>query len=42
MRVQHADGTPFAGEDHPAMVTLRTGKPTTGVVRPEFDVVMIG
>jgi len=26
------DGTPFPGENHPAMVTLRTGKPCTQVV----------
>jgi diguanylate cyclase (GGDEF)-like protein/PAS domain S-box-containing protein len=26
------DGRPFAGEDHPAMVTLRTGEPVHGVV----------
>jgi len=26
------DGTPFAGEDHPAMVTLRTGEPLKGVL----------
>jgi PAS domain S-box-containing protein len=23
----HPDGSPYAGEDHPAMITLRTGKP---------------
>jgi PAS domain S-box-containing protein len=28
----HADGSPFPGEDHPAMVTLRTGKPCANVV----------
>lgn len=27
-----ADGTPFPGEDHPAMVTLRTGEPQRDVV----------
>jgi PAS domain S-box-containing protein len=26
------DGSPFPGEDHPAMVTLRTGEPQTNVV----------
>jgi len=26
------DGTPFPGEEHPAMVTLRDGRPLTGVV----------
>ncbi|MBI2393196.1 MAG: PAS domain S-box protein [Deltaproteobacteria bacterium] len=31
-RAIHEDGTPFAGEEHPAMVTLRTGEPQTGVV----------
>ncbi len=33
----HADGSPFPGEQHPAMVTLRTGEPLLGVlmgVRP--------
>jgi diguanylate cyclase (GGDEF)-like protein/PAS domain S-box-containing protein len=33
----HADGTPFPGEQHPSMVTLRTGEPLLGVlmgVRP--------
>jgi diguanylate cyclase (GGDEF)-like protein/PAS domain S-box-containing protein len=28
----HADGTPFPGEQHPAMVTLRTGEPLLGVL----------
>ncbi|MFH7241957.1 MAG: EAL domain-containing protein [Spirulina sp.] len=28
----HEDGTPFAGEDHPAMVALRTGEPCRHVV----------
>ena len=28
----HEDGTPFPGETHPAMVTLRTGQPLTGVL----------
>jgi PAS domain S-box-containing protein len=28
----HEDGSPFAGETHPAMVTLRTGQPCSGVV----------
>jgi PAS domain S-box-containing protein len=28
----HEDGSPFPGENHPAMVTLRTGKPCTNVV----------
>lgn len=31
-RAVHEDGTPFPGEDHPAMVTLRTGQPCTNVV----------
>ena len=35
----HADGTPFPGEDHPAMVTLRTGQPirnqVMGVLVPD-------
>jgi PAS domain S-box-containing protein len=28
----HEDGSPFPGENHPAMVTLLTGKPCTNVV----------
>jgi PAS domain S-box-containing protein len=28
----HEDGSPFPGEAHPAMVTLATGEPCTGVV----------
>lgn len=28
----HPDGSPFPGTDHPAMVTLRTGRPVRGVV----------
>ena len=28
----HADGTPFPGEQHPAMVTLRTAEPVLGVL----------
>lgn len=28
----HEDGTPFPGETHPAMVTLRTGKPCSNVI----------
>jgi len=31
-RAIHEDGTPFPGETHPAMVTLRTGQPLTGVI----------
>ena len=31
-RSVHEDGSPFPGETHPAMVTLRTGKPTHDVV----------
>ncbi|MDX2117860.1 MAG: PAS domain S-box protein [Planctomycetota bacterium] len=30
-RAIHEDGTPFPGEDHPAMVTLRTGESQHGV-----------
>jgi diguanylate cyclase (GGDEF)-like protein/PAS domain S-box-containing protein len=37
----HEDGTPFPGEDHPAMVTLRTGEPqrnvVMGVYRPDHS-----
>ncbi|EKF01255.1 MULTISPECIES: hypothetical protein [unclassified Tolypothrix] len=28
----HADGTPFPGDTHPAIITLRTGKPCNDVV----------
>ncbi len=28
----HEDGTPFPGETHPSMITLRTGRPLTDVV----------
>lgn len=28
----HEDGSPFPGEDHPAMVSLRTGESLTGVI----------
>ncbi|MFB2937329.1 PAS domain S-box protein [Aerosakkonemataceae cyanobacterium BLCC-F154] len=31
-RVIKEDGTPFPGEEHPAMITLRTGKPCVDVV----------
>ncbi len=31
-RTVHEDGTPFPGEDHPAMVTLRTGKSVSNVI----------
>ena len=31
-RAVHEDGTPFPGEEHPTMVTLRTGKPCRSVV----------
>ncbi len=31
-RAIHQDGTPFPGETHPAMVTLRTGKPQSNVI----------
>jgi PAS domain S-box-containing protein len=31
-RAIHEDGSPFPGETHPPMVTLRTGKPCTNVV----------
>jgi diguanylate cyclase (GGDEF)-like protein/PAS domain S-box-containing protein len=30
-RAVHADGTPFPGAEHPAMVALATGQPQTGV-----------
>jgi len=33
----HEDGTEYVGEDHPAMVTLRTGKPVDGVTMGVFD-----
>ncbi|MTV50178.1 PAS domain S-box protein [Heliobacillus mobilis] len=31
-RAIHEDGSPFLGEDHPAMVTLRTGQPCHNVI----------
>jgi PAS domain S-box-containing protein len=31
-RAVHEDGSPFPGETHPAMVTLRTGQPVSDVV----------
>ncbi|MCC6966591.1 MAG: PAS domain S-box protein [Nitrospira sp.] len=31
-RAIHDDGTPFDGEQHPAMITLRTGQPCTDVI----------
>ena len=31
-RAVREDGSPFPGEDHPPMVTLRTGRPCTDVV----------
>ncbi len=31
-RAVHEDGSPFLGEEHPAMVTLRTGLPVEGVI----------
>jgi PAS domain S-box-containing protein len=31
-RTIHEDGSPFPNEEHPAMVTLQTGKPVRGVV----------
>ncbi len=31
-RAVHTDGRPFPGEEHPAMVTLRTGEPSRGII----------
>lgn len=31
-RTIHEDGSPFPGEEHPAMVSLRTGQPCTNVI----------
>jgi len=31
-RAVHEDGSPFPGETHPSMITLRTGKPCSNVV----------
>jgi PAS domain S-box-containing protein len=31
-RAIHEDGSPFPGDTHPAMVTLRTGEPSSGVI----------
>lgn len=33
----HEDGSPFPGAEHPAMVALRTGKPSFGVVMGVFN-----
>ena len=33
----HEDGTPFTGETHPAMMTLKTGKPVRDVVMGVFN-----
>jgi len=33
----HEDGSEFKGENHPVMVTLRTGEPVTGVTMGVFD-----
>jgi PAS domain S-box-containing protein len=44
-RAIHEDGTPFPGEEHPAMVSLRTGEPVRsvpmGVHRPDGSLVWI-
>jgi PAS domain S-box-containing protein len=44
-RAVHEDGTPFPGESHPAMVTLRTGEPQSNVImgvhRPDGELVWI-
>jgi diguanylate cyclase (GGDEF)-like protein/PAS domain S-box-containing protein len=44
-RAVHPDGTPFPGDSHPAMVSLRTGLPTRDVVmgvhRPDDSYVWI-
>lgn len=41
----HEDGSPFPGEEHPAMVTLRTGRPcwnvTMGLKKPDGRVTWI-
>ncbi|WP_013325375.1 PAS domain S-box protein [Gloeothece verrucosa] len=41
----HEDGSPFRGENHPAMVTLRTGQPQSnivmGVYKPEGSLTWI-
>ncbi len=41
----HEDGSPFPGEEHPAMITLRTGQPMTntimGVHKPDDRLVWI-
>ncbi|MGE5656380.1 MAG: diguanylate cyclase domain-containing protein [Actinomycetota bacterium] len=44
-RAIHEDGSPFQGEDHPAMVTLRTGEPqfnvVMGVHKPDGSLIWI-
>lgn len=45
-RAVHLDGSPFPGEEHPAMVALATGRPQTGQVmgvhRPDGTLVWLG
>ncbi len=36
-RAIREDGSDFGGEEHPAMITLRTGEPVTGVTMGIFD-----
>jgi PAS domain S-box-containing protein len=36
-RAMHEDGSPFPGEQHPAMITLRTGEPVRDVVMGVFN-----
>ncbi|WP_324779109.1 sensor domain-containing protein [Thiobacillus sedimenti] len=44
-RAVHEDGTPFRGEDHPTVTTLRTGEPqhdvTMGVHKPDGNLTWI-
>ena len=44
-RAVHVDGSPWAGEDHPAMQALRTGEPvcdrTMGVHRPDSSLIWL-
>jgi PAS domain S-box-containing protein len=36
-RAMHEDGSDFSGEDHPAMVALRTGQPVSGVIMGVYN-----
>lgn len=37
-RAIHEDGSPFPGESHPAMITLKTGEPQTGIIMGVYHI----